>query len=141
MESSWAERALAQFNFALAEAEEEGWMHRYSGDGRRHYRELGLRLLGLVVPAIGNGVVGQPLLGEARAIGKAHAAAALRCRLSLTDSLRGVLVWRNSWLEAAYALPSPRAAYPAGGIRIIRSVITMLDVVELAVGEQYERTR
>lgn len=133
LEQLWAERAMAQTRQGLARHHDARWVKVFDPAGREQKRQLGQRLMNVLLQYIGHDDNGADLLAEARAIGREHATTAQQLGLALVDALQAMLFFRDTMTEVALQLPEVADA----NLRLLRRINTLLNAVHLAVVEGY----
>jgi hypothetical protein len=141
LEQLWAEQALAEARREIISQSGAGWLAAYDEADRERKRQLGRRLMGLLMQYIALADGGADLLAEARVIGRAHAENTLGLGLPLAAALQAMLFFRDTLTETALNLPETARVRPEANQRLLRRINTVLNVVELAVAETYDQTR
>jgi DNA-binding transcriptional MerR regulator len=137
---TWAERALDQARTQVQRVEQEApqWLARLEDDDRAAWRRVSMQLMGVVLRYVGTQGDEESLLNEARTIGAAYAANALRFRMSLATALEAALFFRDSLVDAAMDMPEHANLHPAASAHLLRRISQVLNVVQLAVVASYE---
>ncbi len=138
IEQVWAERALAATRQQIDNRRGEPWLTIFSEDDRQHKRELGQRLMNILLQYIALKEGGDQLLEEARIIGRDHAENSLQLGLPLVHTLRIVLFFRDMLYDVALNLPEVAHVKAEANVQLLRRIGKMLGVVELAVAETYD---
>ncbi len=137
IEQVWAEQALQQTRQALQSQPGDAWLNAYDEAERAHKRELGQRLLKVLLQYLSQREDGEPLLDEARAIGREHAANSRQRGMSLMDTLKIVLFFRDMMFDVTLSLPEVAQVKAEANAQMLRRIGKMLSAVELAVAEVY----
>lgn len=84
---------------------------------------------------------GDELLRQAEAIGRDQAESALALGLPLVEALQATLFFRDLLVESALNLPELANIRPGANLRLLRRINTMLNAVQLAVADTYDRAK
>lgn len=141
IEQMWAEQAIDRTRRDLQVGPEKGWLQVFDEEERAHKRQLGRRLMGVILQYVSLAQGGETLLEEARAIGREHADNALKLNLPLTAALEAALFFRDSMVEVAIELPETARVRPAANTHLLRRINTVLNAVQLAIVDAYESTK
>jgi len=141
LEHIWVEQALTQARKEIVTLNQAGRLSRFDEKDREHKRILGRRLMGVMLQYISLREGGDDLLNEARAIGHEHAENALGLSMPLTEAMQIVLFFRDTLIDSALQLPEVAQVHPEANSRLMRRLNTLLNTVELAVAETYDRAR
>jgi len=139
VEQVWTDRALIQTRSKLT-AQAPRWLAAFSDEDREHKRQLGRRLMGLVLQYVNVGEAGgEALIAEARAIGQEHARNSLGLGLPLATAIEVALFFRDTMMEVALRQPEGTPARSEDNTRLMRRINRVLNEVQLAVIATYER--
>ncbi|HLE28553.1 MAG TPA: helix-turn-helix domain-containing protein [Anaerolineales bacterium] len=141
LEQLWAEQALTQARREIVAHRGEHWLAIFDEQDREQKRQLGRRLMGLILRYVAVNEGGEILLEEARVIGRAHAENALGLGLSLVEALQAMLFFRDTMVEVAMQLPEVAHVRPEANQRLLRRINTLLNAVQLAIADAYEQAR
>jgi excisionase family DNA binding protein len=141
LEKRWADQALLQTRQGIAGQRQEPWLTAFSETDRQKERELGRRLMGVMLQYVALAEGGDDLLEEAQTIGQGYAANALRLGLSLVEALQAMLFFRDIMVEAAVQMPEAARARPEANARLIRRINRLLNTVQLAIAGVYEQQK
>jgi len=119
---------------------EKSWRTAFDRTERAARRESGRRLLGLAIQFTSRSTGREAILEEARYIGQEYGRDAAERGLSLVDTTRAFLFFRETLIRAARPGLSNRGQYDAEDIHIHRSLREFLDEVFFAAMAVYERT-
>jgi len=133
----WAGQAMTHVRHEVQRSSSE-W-GRYSPAEREDYRKLGQDLVGVAIHYIAESAPSEELLDEARSIGAAQARLAIRNGHGLTEALAAALFFRDALIEAALRLPESTRSNPEPHACLLRRINTVLNSVQLAIGDVYER--
>lgn len=141
LEHIWAEQAMTQARKELITLNQAGHLSMFDEKEREHKRILGRRLMGVMLQYISLREGGDDLLNEARAIGHEHAEEALAASMPLTNAMQIIMFFRDTLMDSALQLPEVAQVHPEANNHLMRRLNTLLNTVELAVAETYDRTR
>ena len=141
LEQSWAEQALQHTRHELGSGHTEPWLAAFDEADRQHNRELGQRLLGVMLQYVSLSDGGDELLEEAVTIGGAYAHNSLARGLSLVEALQAMLFFRDTLVEAAVQMPEAAHARPEANLRLMRRINGLLNAVQLAIARFYEQAQ
>ena len=141
IEQIWAEQAIDRTRRELQTYPGKGWLQAFDEEERAHKRQMGRRLMGVILQYVSLAEGGEALLEEARAIGREHADNALKLGLPLTAALEAALFFRDSMVEVAIQLPGTTHMRPASNMRLLRRINIVLNTVQLAIAEAYDQLK
>lgn len=141
IEQIWADQALDRTRRDLQTYQGKVWLQAFDEEERAHKRQLGRRLMGVILQYVSLAEGGEALLEEARAIGREHADNALKLGLPLTAALEAVLFFRDSMVEVAIQLPETTPMRPAANTHLLRRINIVLNTVQLAIAEAYDQSK
>ncbi len=141
IEQVWAERVLQQTRQALQAQHSDVWLSAYDEAERAHKRELGQRLLKVLLQYLSQHESDEKTLDEARAIGREHAINGRQRGMSLIDTLKIVLFFRDMMFDVTLSLPEVAQVKAEASAQMLRRIGKMLSAVELAVAEGYEQVQ
>jgi excisionase family DNA binding protein len=141
LEQIWAAQAMNQARHELAAHPGEQWLESFDPQEREHKRQLGRRLMGIILQYLALPEGGDDLLREAQAVGYEHANDALATGMPLVEAIRAALFFRDTLVEVAVQLPEVAHVRPEANTRLLRRINTVLNTVQLAIAERYESAR
>jgi len=141
LEKIWADQALTQARKEIISHRDEHWLAVFDEKDREHKRQLGRRLMGLMLQYISLSEGGDDILQEARAIGRDHAENALALGLPLVEALQAMLFFRDTLVEVAFHLPEVAHVRPEANTRLLRRINTLLNAVQLAMADVYDQAK
>src|SRR3972149_10014413 len=141
IEQIWAEQAIDRTRRELQTDPGKGWLQAFDEEERAYKRQLGRRLMGVILQYVSLAEGGEALLEEARAIGREHADNALKLGLPLTAALEAALFFRDSMVEVASHLPETTHIRPASNMHLLRRINIVLNTVQLAIAEGYDQSK
>ncbi len=134
-EQQWVDYVLARTRQHLPR---EQWLAAYGEAEREQYRQLGRRLIGLLLQYAARANDGDDLLAEARAIGQQHARDGVRLGRPLAELLRIISFFRSTMLEVSIMqMPAVTAGRPEASIHLLRRIEKLVDEVQTGVVELY----
>jgi excisionase family DNA binding protein len=141
IEQIWGEQAINRTRRELQVYQDKTWLQAFDEEERAHKRQLGRRLMGIILRYVSLAEGGEALLEEARAIGHEHAENALKLGMPLTEALKAALFFRDSMVEVAIELPETVNVRPAANTHLLRRINTVLNIVQIAIVEAYENAQ
>ena len=141
IEQVWARQVLQQTRQALQSQRNDAWMNTYDEAERIHKRELGQRLLGVLLQYLSQNEGSDDLLDEARMIGREHAINSRQRGMSLTRTLKIVLFFRDMLFDVTLNLPEVAQVKAETNAQMLRRIDKLLSVIELAVVEVYDQAQ
>ena len=139
IEQLWAEQAIDHTRQEIQIHQDESWLQAFDDEEREHKRALGRRLMGVILQYVSSEDGGEALLEEARAIGREHAANAIRLGLSLTAALEAAMFFRDSVIEVAIQLPVTAHLRVQANTHLLRHINAVLNAVQLAIADAYDK--
>ncbi len=139
LEQIWSDAALHQARAQIPKHRHETWLAVFDEADRERKRQLGRRLIGVLLQYIAVEADGEALLEEARAIGREHAENTLTLNLPLVDAMQALLFFRDTVVEAALGLPEMARVRPEANLALLRRINTALNAVQLAVADAYDK--
>ena len=141
LEQSWAEQALQHTRREIGGHGDQAWLAAFGEADRQQNRELGRRLMGVMLQYVSLAEGGNDLLAEAVTIGGAYAENARALGLSLVEALQAMLFFRDTLVEAAVQLPEAARTRPEANVRLVRRINGLLNAVQLAIAGIYEQAK
>ena len=132
------QQALSHTRAEIAEHRDESWMTRLDEPAREEQRQLGRRVMGLMMQYVSVADDGEDLLREAHAIGQTYAEMTQRTGLGLSQTLQAMMFFRENVVESVLLLPNTVHTRPETNQRLLRRVNTFLNAILLGVTETYE---
>ena len=114
------------------------WHQAFSEADRAEQRASGRRLLGLAIQFTSRATGREAILEEARRIGRGYGRDAVGRGLSLVDTTKAFLFFREAIIRSARPGLSRRGEYDAEDVHIHRSLREFLDEVLFAMMAAYE---
>ncbi|MDX8394289.1 MAG: helix-turn-helix domain-containing protein [Mariprofundales bacterium] len=141
VEEVWAERALTRTRQEIAAQPERPWLATSNTDSREKHRVMGRQLMGLTLQYVSDPNENGNILAQARAMGLEYGRLALEENLPLTDALQAAMFFRDTLVEVALQLPEAAHIQPQANVRLMRRISRLLNTVNLAIAEVYEKQR
>ena len=133
------DRAITRTQTGLqGAAQSNNWMVAFDDAARERQRELGRRLLGVMIQYLAREQHADLLLTEARSIGLEYGAHCFNAGLSLSETVRAFFFFRDSVTEAVVWLPESVGPARQEEMHFFRQVNEFLNHVHLAIVEAYE---
>lgn len=137
-EKQWANNALTVTRQSLAASGESAWLAQPEAARERH-RVLGRRLMGLTMQFIAAEQDEQDdFWHEAQQIGQEYAQVGIESGLALPQMLEASLFFRDTLVETALQPTDGVRLRPEAGLRLMRKINQLLNVVHLAIAEGYD---
>jgi len=141
LEQNWADQALQRTRQEIIGRHDQPWLAAFGEADRRQQRELGQRLMGVMLQFVALSEGGDDLLAEAETIGRAYGENALALGLSLVEALQAMLFFRDTLVEAAVLLPEAARVRPEANARLVRRISQLLNAVQLSIAGIYEQQK
>lgn len=138
METVWAQHALTQARARIRSGESSEWLGAFDDEGRKLGRQLGRRLLGLMLRYVSLGEGGETILKEVRTLGAAYAQAAARSGMPLESALEAAMFFRDSIVETTFELPAHVRIDHKQNIVLLRRMNELSNAIQLAVVKSYK---
>lgn len=138
LQATLEQQALSHTRAEIAEHRDEGWMTKLDEHARERQREMGRRVMGLMMQFVSVDDDGEDLLREARSIGQTYAEMTQRTGLGLSQTLQAMMFFRENVVESVLLLPNTVHTRPETNQRLLRRVNTFLNAILLGVTETYE---
>ncbi len=132
------QQALSHTRAEIAEHQDASWMTKLDEQTRQEQRELGRRVMGLMMQFVSVTDDGEDLLREAQAIGQTYAEMTHQTGLSLSQTLQAMMFFRENVVESVLLLPNTVHTRPETNQRLLRRINTFLNAILLGVTETYE---
>lgn len=133
-----ASEALSTTRSEIATQQDARWLTKLDDAARARNREMGRRLMGLLMQFIADEDEENHLLLEAQGIAAEYAALARDAGISLPEALKATMFFRDNIVETAIHLPETERLRPKANRRLLRRLNLFLNAVQLAIAEGYE---
>lgn len=141
LEKIWADQAIQQTRQEIVAHRDDYWLAAFGETDRQQKRELGRRLMGVMLQYAALHEGGESLLDEARLIGRAHAENSLGLGWSLVETLQVMLFFRDTLVEVVVHMPAAARVQPEVNLRLLRRIHSLLNAVQLAIVDAYEQAK
>lgn len=108
------------------------WYMKLTERQRARQRELGQRLLGLLLQFVSRQENAHQFLDEAQTLARQYGSELARAGLASADVARGFLFFRRTVINATYAPDSTRAQVDADGVRLLQRINEFMDELLIA---------
>jgi excisionase family DNA binding protein len=130
----------ARFEVGAGQLQGQGWYDRFDEQTRQAHRALGRRLLEMLTAYLADPHARPGMLEEIHTLGAEYARLSLGSDLSLADSVRAFLFFRDLIIDSVIQMAEVLSLHtPHDWGDRIRQVNLMTDALLLAVIEEYER--
>ena len=138
-----SDRTLEQIRTAMGTPpiQQSTWYGRLSDEQRARHRELGQRLLGLLLQFATRRENAQEFLAQARDLAHAYGTEIAHSGLDTVDLARAFLFFRRSIVNAAYSPENPHVQADRDGVHLLQRINTFMDELLIATLEAYEASR
>lgn len=132
----WRAEAVTHTRQQLRSHADESWLESLSDDERSSSREMGRRLMGLLLTYIS--VAGSPdhLEPEVHALGKAYGRHSRDVGLSVSMAMQATVFFRDALFDSTFHA-APEHALASGHVRLLRRLNRFMNIVQLAIAETY----
>lgn len=134
----WADFALVQTRHRLVHDPEPHWLTAFDKDDRDEKRELGRRLMALLMQHISAQDDDQGLLIEARSIAMRYAQNCAMVGLSAAESLEATTFFRDTMTEVALQMPHVGHLDDDARLRLLRKLNQVFNIVQVGVVEYFD---
>jgi excisionase family DNA binding protein len=138
METVWANEALTRTRRRLQSDQASTWLRSFDDEGRQIGRQLGRRLLGIMLRFVSMTEGGEEILEEVRAIGASYATAAARTGMPLEEALAAAMFFRDSIVETTFELPAHIRIDHRQNIHLLRRMSLLTNAIQLAMVSTYK---
>lgn len=138
-ERVWSDYALVETRERLINRPEPTWLAAFSPDHREEKRELGRRLMSIIMQHISAPDEAQSLLVEARSIAVRYAQNSEQAGLTAAEGLEATAFFRDAMTEVALQMPQVAQLKPDAQLRLLRKVNQVFNVFQVTLVEYYDR--
>jgi excisionase family DNA binding protein len=135
----WGDYALVETRQRLYSQPEPAWLIAFDEQERNEKRELGRRLLGLIMQHISAPADDEVLLVEARSIAVRYAQNCVSAGLSAAEGLQATTFFRDAMTEVALQMPQVAHLEGEAQLRLLRKLNQVFNTVQVTLIEYYER--
>ena len=133
--------ALEHTRAGIAEHQDETWMQSMSEDLRREQRDMGRKVMGLMMQYVSVQDEATDMLEEARSIGQTYAEMAKKTGLSLSQTIQAMMFFRENIVESLVVLPESVQQRTNDSQYLLRRVNTFLNAILMGATEIYESAK
>jgi excisionase family DNA binding protein len=133
----WVDYALVETRQRLRTSSQPGGLAAFGPEQRAEQRELGNRLLNLIMQHITTPGDDERLLAEARGFAVRYAQSCLAAGLSATDGLEIILFFRDSLTEAAMQMPQVAHFDNEAKVQLLRKINQVFNTIQLGLVDYY----
>lgn len=137
-ENRWAEHALVHTRDQIREHRHDDMMQSFDEEHRDRGRQLGRRLLGVILRYVSMQQGGDELLGEVREIGMAYAKAAQASDLPLNQALEVAMFFRDGMIETTLDIPQGPTIGTQSHRQLLNRLNPVLNTLQLAIVDAYQ---
>lgn len=140
IEQVWAENALKVTRQQVVQQQSsQPWLQTMGEEKRGQHRQLGRQLMGVTLQYISSEPENRSLLDDAHNIGLKYGHISTQMGLPLTEALKAAMFFKDHMVETALHLPDSTQTRPESNIRLMQRINNLLNQVQLAIAEVYER--
>lgn len=136
-QQSWVSYALVETRHRLQSNSPPAGMKMFDAEQRAEQREIGKRLLGLIMQHIAMPTDDKSLLIEAKSIAVRYAQNSIANGLSVRDGLEIVMFFRDSLTEVGMQMPQVAQLDSDAQIHLLRKINQIFNTIQLALVEYY----
>lgn len=134
----WAKQALSHTRSQIVEHGSSKWMGAFNNGERDRSRQLGRRLLGLILRYVSMQEGGEKLLEQVQVVGHQYAEAARSAGLELQEALELAMFFRDGLLETTLELPAHSRGQPGADLQLLRRLNPVMNALQLAIVDRYQ---
>lgn len=138
-ESTWGRHALVHTQYELQVHHADSWMQRFDESARARSREMGQRLMGLLLQHVAGSPDEAALWAEVRDLARTYAFQMQQQQLSLTEALKATLFFRDVLTESTVYYPHLHTSDGGPQVALMRKVSQFMNEIQLAITEVYEQ--
>lgn len=137
-DSTWAQHAVVHTRHELGEHDRDRWIQAFTPEERVQSREIGQRLMGLLLRSIASPEEDAAVWQEVRTLSRTYALIMKRAGLPLSEATRATLFFRDVLTESTAYYPAASDS-PSAQVHLIRRVNKFMNEVQLVITEIYEK--
>lgn len=134
----WGDYALVETRRRLIGSPEPRWLAVFRPEHRGEERELGRRLMSLIIQHISAPDDDQDLLIEAKSIAVHYSQNCVQADLTAAESLEATTFFRDAMTEVAIQMPQVALLEGEAQLRLLRKINQIFNVVQVTVVECYD---
>jgi len=134
------DQALAQIREQIGNhpIRQSAWYSQLSDEQRSVHRELGQRLLGLLLQFVSRSENAHEFLEEAQELARQYGVEAARAHLGAGELARAFLFFRRAIIHATYTSSGGRSQTDAEGVRLLERINAFMDELLIAALSEYD---
>jgi len=136
---AWADLALIETRQRLISRPEPAWLAAFDPQHRDEKRELGRRLMSLLMQHLAAPDDDSQLLIEARSVAARYAYNCVEANLSAAEGLEATTFFRDTMTEVALRMPHVAELAPDAQLRLLRKLNQVFNTVQVSFVEYYEQ--
>jgi len=140
VEKEWANAALTRTREEITEQQSQAWLASIDEDVRVRSREIGRRLMGLILQYLSDPQDAQRFIEEASKIGHEYGVNFQTSGMPLKDAVQAWMFFRDMLVETALNMPDTLHVRPESNLRLVQHINQLLNSVHLAIVEIYEQS-
>ncbi len=125
--------------YELRTDEEQTWLSQLDEQSKQTSREVGHRLMGLLIRYVAGQVEEEELWPEVRSISRVYAAILRGAGLSLTAATRATHFFRDMLTQSTAFYPHLNEAGPEQQVFLMKKLSRFVNEIQLVIIEEYER--
>jgi len=138
VEQQWADTALARTREQITEQQSQAWLSSIDEEVRVRSREIGRRLMGLILQYLSDPEDAQLFMEEATKIGHEYGTNFQGSGMPLTDAVQAWMFFRDMLVETALNMPETLHVRSESNLRLVQHINQLLNCVHLAIVEIYQ---
>lgn len=136
---AWADYALVETRQRLVRQPQPQWITAFDPQRRHEKRELGRRLMSLIMQHISAPDDDQQLLIEARSIAARYALNCVEAGLTAAEGLEATTFFRDTMTEVALQMPHVAELEGEAQMRLLRKLNQVFNAVQVSFIEYYDQ--
>ena len=134
----WADFALVETRERLVRSPEPNWLMAFDKEERGEKRELGRRLMALLMQHISAPDNSDEMLIEARSIATRYAQNCVAVGLTAAEGLEATTFFRDAMTEVALQMPQVAQLGGDAQVRLLRKLNQVFNVVQVTLVQYYD---
>lgn len=136
---AWAQKALITTQRRIQDSSHVKWLEVFSDEERQRQRQIGQRLLGLVMQHIAMPDSDDTLLVEAQDIAAQYATSCMQQGLNAAQALEIVMFFRDGIVESALQMPQVAQYDDVSRLRLLRRLNQIFNLLQLTLISRYDQ--
>lgn len=137
--NAWGQHAIVHTQYELQVHQSDGWMQHFDSDARQQSREMGKRLMGLLLQHVAGSPDEDALWEEVHDLARRYARHMQERGLSLTEAIRATLFFRDVLTESTAYYPHLQASGAGAQVALMRKVSHFMNEIQLVITDVYEQ--